>query len=58
MTGFAAYWLRSTCFYDLPHHSWQHPLVHVGNALSRAWSLGPALAKRDGLPAAKGVTGH
>jgi len=52
MTGFAAYWLRSTCFCDLPRHSWLHPLVHVGNR--RAWSLGPALVERDGLPAAMG----
>lgn len=54
MTGFAANWLCSTCFYKVSHQNWQHPLVRVGNALERAWRLGPALTERVILPAAVG----
>lgn len=48
LTGFAANFLCSICFYKRSHQNWQHPLVRVGNALERAWRLGPVLAVGGG----------
>lgn len=55
MTGFAANWLRSTCFYKLTLPSeLATPFAGVGNALEKAWRLGPAPSERVPLPPALG----
>lgn len=55
MTGFAANWLRSTCFYKLTLPSeLATPFGPVGNALEKAWRLGPAPSERAPLPPALG----
>lgn len=55
MTGFAANWLRSTCFYKLSLPSeLATPFGGVGNVLEKAWRLGPAPSERVPLPSALG----
>lgn len=55
VTGFAANWLRSTCFFKLTLPSeLATPFGGVGNALEKAWRLGPAPSERVPLPPALG----
>lgn len=55
VTGFAANWLRSTCFYKLTLPSdLATPFRGVGNVLEKAWRLGPAPSERVPLPSALG----